>query len=109
MEYFWKENKKFVIAVGGGLAFLILYNSIVLGPIRRDAAEASSRRSKEKHELERKMAQGVPNEDALVSGRRDRDQNRKLLASMVPEVAFTLDKRYQKPKGESIKSYYDPL
>ena len=38
MEYFWKENKKFVIAVGGGLAFLILYNSIVLGPIRRDAA-----------------------------------------------------------------------
>ena len=109
MEYFWKENKRFVVAVGGGLLFLLLYNSFVLGPIRSGAAEAAAARKREKSDLERKMAQGVPNDDGLVAGRRDRDQNRKQLAGIVPEVGFTLPERYQKPKRESVKSYFDNL
>jgi hypothetical protein len=109
MEYFWKENKKFVVAVAGGLAFLILYNSLVLGPIRRAADSAASTRSREKKDLERRMAQGVPKDDTLVEARRDRDQNRRILAAMVPEVAFTVDDRFMKPKRGGAKEHFDDL
>lgn len=109
MEYFWKENKKFVIAVGGGLVFLMLYYSFVLGPIRKGAADAARDRSRAKADLERRMQQGVPTDDGLVSGRRDRDFNRKLLASMIPEVAFGVGERFVLRKGEKIKELYDPL
>src|SRR5437868_14748161 len=109
MEYFWKENKRFVVAVGGAFIFLLLYNSFVLGPIRAGAAEATSARVREKRDLERKMAQGVPNDDGLVAGRRDRDQNRKMLAAMTPEVVFTLPERFQKPKRESVTTYFENL
>jgi hypothetical protein len=109
MEYFWKENKRFVIVVGGGFLFLILYYSFVLGPIRDGAAEAVRLRIREKNEIEKKMSQGVPNDDGLAAGRRDREQNRKQLAAMVPEVVFNLPEKFQKPKRESIKSYFDNL
>src|SRR3954462_6145587 len=98
MEYFWKENKRFVLAVGGGLAFLMLYNGVVRGRLRGAAAEAATARTRERRDLERKMAQGVPNDDGLVAGRRDRDQNRKLLAAMTPEVAFALPDRFKRRK-----------
>jgi len=73
MEYFWKENKKFVIAVGGGLVFLMLYYSFVLGPIRKGAADAATERRNAKRDIERRMQQGVPTDDALLAARRDRD------------------------------------
>jgi hypothetical protein len=109
MEYFWKENKKFVVAVAGGFAFLILYNSLVLGPLRRAADSAATQRSKEKKDLERRMAQGVPKEETLVEARRDRDTNRRLLAQMVPEVAFAVDERFLKPKRGGAKEHFDDV
>lgn len=108
MEYFWKENRKFVIAVGAGLAFLILYQSLVLGRIRGAADAAERTRRNKKAEIERKMAQGVPTDEALASGRKDRDQNRKMLAEMAPATAFTVPERFLKPKRD-VKAYYDNL
>jgi hypothetical protein len=109
MEYFWKENKRFVVAVVVGAVALLFYNGLVLGPIRGAAADAATARQREKKDLERKMAQGVPNDDGLVAGRRDRDQNRKLLGAMTPEIAFALGERFQKPKRESVTTYFDNL
>ena len=109
MEYFWKENKKFVIAVAGGLVFLMLYNSFVLGPLKRGAEAAASQRSRERKDLERRMAQGVPKDESLVEARRDRDQNRRLLAAMAPEVGFAVDDRFLKPKRGGAKAHYDDL
>ena len=109
MEYFWKENKRFVIAVAGGLAFLILYQSFVLGKIRGAADLAERTRRNKQMEIERKMAQGVPSEDSLVAARRDRDQNRKVLATMAPETTFTVPERFLlKPKSPA-KEVYDNL
>ncbi len=102
MEYFWKENKRFVIAVGGGLAVLILYQALVLGKIRGAAELAERTRKNKQSEIERKMAQGVPTEESLQIARRDRDLTRKVLASMAPETAFTIPDRF-KPKGRTPK------
>ena len=109
MDYLWKENKRFVLATAGAFVFLLLYNSFVLGPIGKAASAAATSRTNKKRELERRMAQGVPNDDGLVSGRRDREQNRKLLASMAPEVAFTIDDKFHKPKKKDLREYFDNL
>jgi hypothetical protein len=108
MEYFWKENKRFVVAVGGGLVFLILYQSFVLGKIRGAADLAERTRRNKQLEIERKMAQGVPTDETLVTARRDRDLTRKVLAAMAPDTAFTLPERFLKPKSR-VKEYYDDL
>ncbi|HLY10929.1 MAG TPA: hypothetical protein VKW04_16635 [Planctomycetota bacterium] len=111
MEYFWKENKRFVIAVAGGLAFLILYQALVLGKIRGAAELADRTRRSKQTEIERKMAQGVPTEESLAVARKDRDLTRKVLAQMAPETAFTVPDRFQKPKSrpKELKEYYDDL
>jgi hypothetical protein len=103
MEYFWKENKRFVLAVAGGLAFLILYQSLVLGRIRSAGDLAERTRRNRQLEIERKMAQGVPTEESLVAARKDRDLTRKTLADMVPATAFVVPDRFQKPKGARPK------
>jgi hypothetical protein len=108
MEYFWKENKRFVILVGSGLAFLILYQSLVLGKIRGAADLAERTRRNKQTEIERKMANGVPTDESLQIARRDRDLTRKVLASMAPETAFTVPDRFLKPKSQ-VKAYYDDL
>ena len=112
MEYFWKENKKFVIAVGGGLVFLMLYYSFVLGPIRKGAADAATERRNAKRDIERRMQQGVPTEEALAAAKRDRDQKKRQLAEMTPQVAFTLSDRFTVRKGDKAKDlseYYQNL
>jgi hypothetical protein len=73
MEYFWKENKKFVLAVGGGLVFLMLYYSFVLGPIRKGAADATRDRLNAKRDIERRMQRACP-PSALVAARHDRGE-----------------------------------
>ena len=108
MEYFWKENKRYLIAVGAGLAFLILYQALVLGRIRGAADLAERTRKTKQSDLERKMAQGVPTEESLQVARRDRDLTRKMLAAMAPETAFAVPDRFQKPKSQ-VKAYYDDL
>src|SRR6516164_6966467 len=100
MEYFWKENKRYLIAVGAGLAFLILYQALVLGRIRGAADLAERTRKTKQSDLERKMAQGVPTEESLQVARRDRDLTRKMLAAMAPETAFAVPDRFQKPKSQ---------
>src|SRR5688572_1768799 len=112
MEYFWKENKKFVLAVGGGFIFVLLYYSFVLGPIRDGAALAVRDRTKAKQEIERRMQQGVPNEEGLVAARKDRDQNKRMLAKLPEEVGFTLPDRFTIRKGDKNKDlteYYQNL
>ena len=111
MEYFWKENKRFVIAVGGGLAFLILYQALVLGKIRGAADLAERNRRSKQSEIERKMAQGVPTDESLAAARKDRDLTRKTLAQMAPDTAFTIPDRFYKPKmrPKELKAYYDDV
>jgi hypothetical protein len=109
MDYFWKENKKFVVAVAGGVLAVFLYHSFVLGPIRASAASSERSRTNERRELEAKMAQGVPAPDALALAKRDREQYQKALAAVSKEVVFKADDRFKKGERESAKAHYDNL
>ena len=109
MEYFWKENKRFTIAVGAGLLGLILYNGFVLGPIGRSADQAKSRLQKEKAELKARMSNGVPSEDSLRVARATRDRTKLSLAALVKDVDFKAPDKFKKPEREGAKTHFESL
>jgi hypothetical protein len=109
MEYFWKENKKFLRALAGGTIFFCLCYSFVISPLKASAYGAKNKRLLEKRELEQKMQQGVAAEETLTLARRDRELNRKSLATMTQDVVFKMADRFQKPDQESPKAHYDNL
>jgi hypothetical protein len=109
MDYFWKENRKFVLAVGGGLVAVLLYQGLVLSPLRSKGAAAQRRRQQERQALEEELKKGLPGEDALAAARRDRELARKQLGAMATEAAFRVPDRFRKPEKENPKAYYDGL
>ena len=98
MDYFWKENKKFVIAVGAGALITMVYWMFLVSPFRRDAVAAARQRATEKREYEALIAQGVPAKDAVAASGQDRDETRKALASLVKDVGFKLPDRFKKDR-----------
>ncbi|HXX92198.1 MAG TPA: hypothetical protein VEN81_01105 [Planctomycetota bacterium] len=109
MDYFWKENKRFVILVGAGFLGLILYNSFVLGPLARAADQARLKLQREKTELKVRMANGVPSEDSLRAARASRDRMKQSLGSLVKDVAFSVPDKFRKPSNESAKTHFESL
>jgi len=98
MDYFWKENKKFVIAVGAGALFTILYWSFFVSPFRAAAVSAALQRNAQRKDYENLIAQGVPAKDAVAAASQDRDETKKALGSLVKDVGFKLPERYKKDR-----------
>jgi hypothetical protein len=109
MEYFWKENKKFVIAVGAGLLAMLLYNILVLGPVGSSADRAKRNLLREKAELKALMANGVPSDDSIRAAKQSRDRLKQTLATLVADTVFKAPDRYRKPDRESAKSHFESL
>jgi hypothetical protein len=108
MDYFWKEHKRFLIAVGGGLVGFLLVNGFVLAPLREKAHLASRKLSTERVELEARMREGVPSPETLRVAQIEREQARKLVSSLAADVSFKAPERFRKPK-EGARSTYDDL
>jgi hypothetical protein len=109
MDYFWKENKKFVIAVGAGFLGLLLYRSFVLVPLGNAADQAKSKLQREKQELKVRMANGVPSEESLRLARASRDRMKQSLASLVKDVEFKVPDKFRKPDRESARTHFESL
>jgi hypothetical protein len=109
MDLFFKENKKYLAALGGGLLFLLLFNGFVLSPMNKAAAAARNKRNQEKQSFEEKLRAGLPSEEALALARRDGEAARKQIGQMAAESRFTVPDRF-KPKGkDGAKAFYDGL
>jgi len=106
LDYFWKENKKFVVAVGGALLAALLYNSFFLSGLREAAKSAAEKRKKERLDLEARASQGVPSEDSLRAARSEREQSRKLLSTLAADVTFKGSDRFRKP-SDAARAHYD--
>ena len=109
MDYFWKENKRWVLLVGGGLFAVLLYTWLVIGPIKAGAAKAERDRVAERQALEAKMALGVPAPEALAAAKRDRDQMQKALATVGKELVFKPDDRFRKGDRQTATAHYEDL
>ncbi len=108
MDYFWKENKKFVIATGAGLLVLLVYWSFLVSPFRKDASRAAAERLRERSAYEALIAQGVPADDAPAAAALDRDESQKVLGSLLKDIAFKPAKRFEMPAKEA-KGHYEDL
>jgi hypothetical protein len=108
MDYFWKENKKFVIAVGAGALVTLLYWSFLVSPFRAAAVSAARERKTQRMNYEALIAQGVPAKDAVAAASQDRDETKKALASLVKDVGFKPPDRFKKPEREP-KAHYEDL
>ena len=106
MDYFWKENKVYVIAAGAGALGALLYWMFLVSPFRQEAASAARQRANEKSAYETLIAQGVPARNAPADAATDRDDSQKALAALVKDVAFKPSDRFRKPDGEAAKSFY---
>jgi len=109
MDYFWKENKKFVVAVGAGLLGMLFYWLFVLGPLGSSADRAKKSLAKEKSELKAMMANGVPSEDSIRSARATKERFKQALGGMIADSNFKAPDRYRKPDRESAKSHFESL
>jgi hypothetical protein len=107
MDYFWKENKRFVIAAGAGALVAILYWSFLVSPLRSAAATAARDRLREKREFEALIAQGVPAKEAPRDAAQDRDDTQKALAALVKDIGFKPPERYRKPDAQARLHYED--
>jgi hypothetical protein len=108
MEYFWKENKRYAIAVGGGLLVFLLADWFVLSPMRSKAVAASKKLELEKRELEARIQNGVPGEDGLRQAAAERDQTRKLIAQAAADASFKPADKFKMPR-EGAKAHYEDL
>lgn len=109
MEYFWKENKKFVIAVTAMAVAALVYNSFVLSSLSGKAALAVRTRLAEESALKVKMARGVPGDDAVQQARGDLKRSNETLKALAVDLVFKQDEKYTPPSGETPKSHYDDL
>lgn len=107
MDYFWKENKPFVIAVGAGALVFLLWWMFVLSPLETAAAQAEARLRRKHRDLEEQMQRGVPEEDAVAQAERYLEQGARIVGDLTARTAFQVAERFQKPKRERPKPYFD--
>ncbi len=109
MEYLWKENKRFVVAVAAALLATLLYHLFVLSPLRTSADDAVRTRERERLALEARMVHGVPAPELLADLQRDCELKRKALAAVAAEVSFKEPDRFKAPAKGSAKERYDAV
>ncbi len=108
MEYFWKENKKFLISVGAGLLVVLLYRWFVLSPINAKADAAASRLSAEERSLSARVERGgVAEEDTIKLAENELRRTKDLLASLAADMSFKEGERFQKPENQTWVEHYN--
>lgn len=120
MEYFWKENRPYVLAVGAGVVAFFFYHAFVIGPLRAKGEAAASKRKFEAQVFTAKAANGVPTRDSLDLARRELERTRAFLSTLRGEVGFKEGaafpdegfprkrdpERYEMKKGDSLENHY---
>jgi hypothetical protein len=107
MEYFWKENKKYLIAVGAAVLFVILFQGFILGPARAKADQVARKRIQDEKALRARVELGVADEDQIGVAKIEIKRTRDLLASLQNDMAFKEAPRYRKPEGQTWAEHWN--
>lgn len=108
MDYFWKENKKYLIAVGAALLFVLVFHWFVLGPIRSRADLVAKKRGMEERSLRERVEKGVPDEDTIGVAKIEYKRTQDLLASLAGDMSFKVPDRYvRKPEGQGWVEHWN--
>lgn len=105
MEYWWKENKRFAVTVGGGLLGVFVWYLFVIGSINASADKATRDLKNARMVLQSRLAQGIPADDSV--GRADRD--RKALTDDLKELQAATEFKVEAPFKYSEGAGKPPL
>ncbi len=99
MDYWWKENRKFALAVGGGVLGLAAWALFVVGPINASADKARQDLTNQRLMLQGRLAAGVPAEDSVGRAERDRKALTEDLKSLQAAAEFKLEEAFKGSDG----------
>ncbi|MBI4563832.1 MAG: hypothetical protein HY716_03955 [Planctomycetes bacterium] len=101
MDYWWKENKRFVIAASGGALALLLWVGWVVAPANADVAAMRLKREAEERALRVRLQAGVPTEEAIAAAERDRLRLLEDLRSIQADAEFPVEAAYRLSQGQT--------
>jgi len=107
MDYFWKENKKFLIAAGAALLGALLYYGFVIGPIRDKADRAGRKLQTDMKNLQARRERGEADEDTIGLAKIELKRTQDMLTSLAGDMSFKEGDRYRKPDGQSWTEHYN--
>jgi len=101
MDYWIKENKAYVVAVGAMGAFLLVYHLAVVGPIRAEGEAAAKQLGMRHRAYSLQTAGGVPEEAALAQAEADLRAHRQRLEELIRRLQPVVEEIYR-PKGRLL-------
>lgn len=107
MDYFWKENKKYLISVGAAVLFVLLFQGFVLGPARAKADQVARKRAQDEKALRARVEQGVADEDQIGVARIELKRTKDLLAALQADMVFKEAPRYRKPESSTWVEHWN--
>lgn len=108
MEYWLKENKKFLLAVAATALFVLLYWLVVLGPIRRGAQRATDKLAADRQNFAFLSSAGVPDEHALDQANSDLRAQEQKLDDLVKRTRLVVDEKYlSKDKYSTYREHFE--
>jgi len=108
VEYWWKENKGYAIAVGVGVVAIAVWYFYVAGGLATQSARLQSARVAAEQALDRQMAAGVPSEDVVGRAKRDVERANKLLADLRGEMCLRMTDSADAKKQIEFSAAYKP-
>ncbi len=109
MDYFWKQHRTYLIAVGVGLVSVLVYNGCVLSPIKVETEQIAAAREKEEADLKQQMARGVPAKETLTAAESELKRSAERLVDLRKEMSFKVKESFSPPTGETPRTHYDDL
>src|SRR5262245_9843104 len=99
MEYFWKQNKSYVIAVGAIAAGAILWHMLLIAPTRRAAEALRLERDAAESALAAAITAGQAGDDMIARAERDLERSEELVASLSADMAAPEKPPFSPPEG----------
>lgn len=91
MDYWWKENRRFVLCLAAGIGTFLLWKTLILSPLNRGVTDVERSREMEEHALQTRLAGGVPSEETIDRAERDLARLRQAVDELVNRIAFPVD------------------
>jgi hypothetical protein len=109
MDYFWRQNKAFVITVGAGVVAALLWHGCIISPIRRSADAIRQERETADLALVAAMASGQVGEDMIARAEKDLQRTDELVEALIPDVGAPEKPPFRAPEGKPAADYFGNL
>ncbi len=99
MEYWWKENRGFVIPVALAVIVFGMWYVLGVGAIRAGGEKIRIARENKETEYQRRIQRGEPSEDTVRRARADLERTNKLVEELKADLSLRMPDSYKSSKS----------